>query len=88
MVLCLPAPSDKFCPSLATTDLFTLSIVLPFPKCNVGFLIIYFYIFCIFVAVRELSLVAASGDYSLVEAQAASHCDGFSCHGAQVLGLQ
>ena len=37
------------------------------------------------VAVRGLSLVAASGGYSLLRARA-SNCGGFSCCGAWALG--
>ena len=49
--------------------LLLMSIVLRFFKIN---LFIYFWLYWVFIAVRELSLVAASGGYSLLR------CTGFS----------
>ena len=53
------------------------------------YLFIYLFIYCwlcwVFVPFRVLSLVVASEGYSLVRMQA-SHCGGFSCCGAHVLG--
>ena len=45
-----------------------------------------FWLCWVFVATCGLSLVAASGGYSLVEVSRASHCDGFSCCRAQAPG--
>ena len=46
----------------------------------------FFWLCWVFVATCRLSLVAASGGYSLVEVSRASHCDGFSCCRAQAPG--
>ena len=45
----------------------------------------YFWLHWVFIAACGLSLVAASGGYSLLRA---SHCGGFSCCGARALGTQ
>ena len=49
----------------------------------------FFFFFCCAGSwlLRELSLVAASGDYSSCDVQA-SHYGGFSCCRAQVIGTQ
>ena len=49
--------------------------------------IIYFWLCWVFVAARGLSLVAENGDYSLLRCTA-PHCGGFSCCGAQALGVR
>ena len=54
---------------------------------NLRILFIYFWLHWVFVAVRGLSLVAASGGYSLLCSAWASHCGGFSCCGAGTLGV-
>ena len=54
------------------------------------FFILFIYLFrlrWVFVAARRLSLVTASGGYSLCGVWA-SHCGGFSCCGAQALGAR
>ena len=48
---------------------------------------IYFWLCWVFVAVHALSLVVASWGYSSLWC-VASHCGGFSCCGARVLGAQ
>ena len=61
---------------------------------NLFYLFIYFWLHWVFVAARELSLVAAWGGCSLLWFTAAtvrcgvwaSHCGGFSCCGARDLG--
>ena len=47
----------------------------------------FFWLCWVLVAVRGLSLVTASGGYFGCSEQA-SHCGGFSCCGAQALGVQ
>ena len=49
---------------------------------NLSILFIYFWLHWVFVAARGLSLVAASGHYSLLQ------CTGFSCCGARALGTR
>ena len=49
------------------------------------FLIYYFWLCWVFVAVRGLSVVAASGGATLRCSARASHCGGFSCCGAQAV---
>ena len=51
------------------------------------YLFIYFWMRCVFVAVRGISLVAASGATFRCGAWA-SHCSGFSCCGARALGAR
>ena len=51
------------------------------------YLFIYFWLHWVFIAVRGLSLVAASGGYSSLRARA-SHCGGFFCCGARALGMR
>ena len=46
--------------------LYLLYVSLFFFKYKFIYLFIYFWLRCVFVAVRGLSLVAASGDYSFV----------------------
>ena len=43
------------------------------------YLFIYFWLHCVFVAERGLSLAAASGGAILCCGARASHCSGFSC---------
>ena len=50
-------------------------------------LFIYFWLCCVFVCVRGLSLVAASGA-TLHRGARASHCRGLSCCGAQAPDAQ
>ena len=52
--------------------------LLPFLK----ILLIYFWVCWVFFAACRLSLVVASGGYSLLQCMC-SHCGGFSCCGAQ-----
>ena len=54
---------------------------------NFIYLFIYFWLCWVFVSVRGLSLVAASGGHSSSRAQA-SHCRGLSCCGAQAPDTQ
>ena len=49
------------------------------------FFFFHFWLCWVFVAVSRLFPVVASGGYSPVEVQGASHCGGFSC-GAWALG--
>ena len=51
-------------------------------------LFIYFRLCWVFVAAHRLSLIVASGGYSLVVSMWVSHCGGFSCCGAWALGTQ
>ena len=63
-----------------------------FPQLEVFFknkfiyLFIYFWLCWVFVAACGLSLVVASGGYSLCGVRA-SHCSGFFCCGARALGM-
>ena len=54
---------------------------------NLFILFTYFWLHWVFVAVRWLFLVVASGGYSCCSAWV-SHCGDFSCCGAQALGMQ
>ena len=82
----LPLPSPYCPPLLVTTSLFSISVSLHLFFCN----FIYFWLHWVFVAVRVLSLVVASGGYSSLR------CVGFSLrwlllvaeHGLQAHGLQ
>ena len=68
------------------------------PRCDGGInqllllehaLFFFFFWLCwVLIAARGLSLVAASGGYSLCCGAWASHCSGFSCCGARALGAQ
>ena len=58
-----------------------LSVVFFF---NLSYLFIYFWLRWVFVAVRRLSLVVASGA-TLLHGARASHCDVFSCCRARAL---
>ena len=49
------------------------------------FIYFYFWLCCVFIAARGLSLVAASGATLCCGVQA-SHCGGFSCCRAQAVG--
>ena len=55
-----------------------------------SFLFIYFYLgLCrVFVAALGLSVVVTSRGYSFLRCAQASHCDSFSCCGAQALGTR
>ena len=69
----------RFSSSLANVD-FVFGKV-----CLADILFIYLWLCWVFVAVRGLSLVVASGGYSSLWC-VASYCGGFSCCGAQALG--
>ena len=75
-------PFSCFC--ILASSLLQVSIFLFTP--NFSYINVFTYLFCVFVAVHGLSLVAVFGGYSLVGGAGDSHCGGFSCCGVRALG--